>query len=259
MHSQSNLHVLGSWIGPNGRANTGREQVRQTGGGDGGTLSAMRNALALAVVVGSSSLLGFACGGGGKEAVSPPPAGSEPRVVIEDSKEVWYEEESGKAGDKGSTVREFKLDVTKHVEWKGGGGTMVDAGAPPADRVFRVFVRFPVPKVMPKDARDPHAINRLIWDVRGEIAKCYYKGPGREAGEELSLVAFLEVDKAGVVKNGGIEKSDEALKKSGADECILENIKGMAFTAAGDDTKIRFKLKLQTAEVTGQADVKPAK
>jgi len=224
----------------------------------------MRNALALAVVVGSTSLLAFACGGGGgdgKGATSPTPAGSEPRVIIEDSKEVWYEEESGtgKPGEKGSGVREFKLDVTKHVEWKGGGGTMVDAGPPPADRVFRIFVRFPVPKVMPKDARDPHAINRLLWDVRSEIAKCYYKGPGKEPGEEQSLVGFLQVDKAGDVKGAGIERADEPLKKTGADECILENIKGMKLSAAGDDTKIRFKIKLQSTEVTGQADVKTAK
>lgn len=228
------------------------------------TFRAMRNALALAIVVGCSSLVGFACGGPGKEAGGPSAGGAgsstEPRVVIEDSKEVWYEEESaGKPGEKGSNVREFKLDVTKHVEWKGGGGTMVDAGAPPADRVFRVFVRFPVPKVTPKDARDPHAVNRLIWDVRSEIGKCFYKGPGREPGEEMSMVGFLDVSKTGEVKGGGIEKSDEALKKSGADECILENVKGMAFSAAGDDTKVRFKLKLQTTEVTGQADVKPAK
>lgn len=208
--------------------------------------------------------LGLACGGGGGDGkgAQGPSSGSstgEPKVVIEDSKEVWYEEESGKAGEKGSGVREFKLDVTKHVEWKGGGGTMVDAGPPPADRVFRIFVRFPVPKVTPKDARDPHAINRLLWDVRSEIAKCYYKGPGKEGGEEMSMVGFLDVDKNGDVKGGGVEKSDEAMKKTGADECILENVKGMKLSTAGDDTKIRFKLKLQTTEVTGQPDVKPAK
>lgn len=221
---------------------------------------AMRTVLAF--LVGSSCVLGLACGGGGgdgKGASSPKAESSEPRVVIEDSKEVWYEEESGKPGEKGTGVREFKLDVTKHVEWKGGGGTMVDAGPPPADRVFRIFVRFPVPKVTPKDARDPHAINRLLWDVRSEIAKCYYKGPGKEAGEEMSMVGFLDVDKNGDIKNAGVEKSDEAMKKSGADECILENVKGLKLSAAGDDTKIRFKLKLQSTEVTGQPDVKTAK
>jgi len=208
----------------------------------------------------------MACGGGGKTAEpSKSPAAAEgsgeekPRVVIEDSKETWYEEESAGPGGKGSKVREHTMDVTKRVEWKGGGGTMVDAGPPPADKVLRVFVRFPVPKVEPNGARDPHVANRLLWDIRAEIAKCYYKGPGKEPGEEQSMVGWMSVNKAGDVTDAGVEKSDEAMKKTGADECIISNVKGsLKFSPAGDDTKIRFKLKLQTTDVTGAADAKVA-
>lgn len=217
----------------------------------------MRNVLALAFVVGTLA----ACGGGNKGTTAPSGGGGSegtPKVIIEDSSETWYEQESGKAGEKGTGVREFHLDVTKRVEWKGGGGTMVDAGPPPPDKIFRIFVRYPVPKVTPADARDVHAINRLLWEVRSEIAKCYYKGPGKEPGEETSMVGWLDVDKNGDVKGGGVEKSDEAMKKTGADECILENVKGLKFSAAGDETKVRFKLKLQTSDWTGQPDAKVA-
>lgn len=207
-----------------------------------------------------------ACGGGGKTAEPAKTGGAgegatedKPRVVIEDSKETWYEEESAGGGGKTSKVREHTMDVTKRVEWKGGGGTMVDAGPPPPDKVLRVFVRFPVPKVEPKDARDPHVVNRLLWDIRAEIAKCYYKGPGKEPGEEQSMVGWMSVNKAGDVTEAGIEKSDEAMKKTGADECVISNVKGsLKFSAAGDDTKIRFKLKMQTTDVTGAADAKVA-
>lgn len=214
----------------------------------------------LLVLASASCAAFFACGGGNKPAETGGAAGSEtaPKVVIESSTETWYEEDSGKPGEKGTGVREYVLDVTKRVEWKGGGGTMVDAGAPPADKIYRVAVRFPVPKVIPDNARDPHVVNRLLWDIRKEIAKCHYKGPGKDPGAEMSMVAFLTVNKQGEVTGSGVEKSDDEIKKSGADECIMANVKGMAFSAAGDDTKIRFKLKLQTTEATGAADAKVA-
>lgn len=208
-------------------------------------------ALAVPLACGGSKQPASTGGGGGGGGAST----GEPKVIVEDSTETWYEEPAG-TGDKGSSIREYVLDVTKRVEWKGGGGTLLDAGPPPADRVFRVAVRFPVPKVIPDGARDPHAINRLLWDVRKEIAKCYYKGPGKEPGAELSLVGFVQVNKKGEITGSGIEKSDDALKKTGADECIMENVKGLVFSPSGDDTKIRFKLKLQTSEATGQSDVK---
>jgi hypothetical protein len=213
------------------------------------------------VLAATSCAAFFACGSNNKPAETGGAAGSDsaPRVVIESSTETWYEEESGKPGEKGTGVREYVLDVTKRVEWKGGsGGTMVDAGPPPPDKILRVAVRFPVPKVAPDNARDPHVINRLLWDIRKEIAKCYYKGPGKDAGAELSMVGWLQVNKAGEITSSGVEKSDDEIKKSGADECIMANVKGIALSAAGDDTKIRFKLKLQTSEATGAADAKVA-
>lgn len=207
-------------------------------------------------------IVAVACGGGGgsKPAAgpTPEPTGSTPKVVIEDSTETWYEEDSGKPGEKGTGVREYVLDVTKRVEWKGGGGTLIDAGPPPADKIYRVAVRFPVPKVQPENARDPHTVNRLLWDIRKEIAKCYYKGPGKDPGAELSMVGWMRVSEKGDITETGIEKADDALKKTGADQCILENVKGLAFSAAGDGCKIRFKLKLQTSEATGAADAKVA-
>jgi len=49
------------------------------------------------------------------------------------------------------------------------------------------------------------------------------------------------------------------MKKTGADDSVMSNVKGsLKFSAAGDDTKIRFKLKLQTKDVTGAADAKVA-
>jgi len=185
-----------------------------------------------------------------------PKDGDQPKVIIEDSKETWYEETSGKPGEKGTGIREYVLDVTKRVEWKGGGGTLLDAGAPPADKIYRIAVRFPVPKVFPENARDPHVVNRLLWDVRKEIAKCWYKGGGKEPGEEISMIGWMNVSKEGKVTESGVERADESLKKSGASDCIMENVKEMVFSAAGDETKVRFKLKLQTMDVTGKADAK---
>lgn len=206
------------------------------------------------------------CGGGntGPKPASTPTAesdGKEPKVVIEDSTEVWYEEDSGggKPGDKGSSVREYLLDVTKEEGVKNSSN---DAGAP-KQKLYRVAIRYPVPKVQPPDARDVHAINRLLWDVRKEMAKCFYKGPGKEPGSEMAMVGWLAVNKKGEVTGSGVEKSDAGLKAAGGfEDCILENVKGLAFAAAGDDVKIRFKLKLQTTDVTGATDFKappPAK
>jgi len=163
-------------------------------------------------------------------------------VIVGDSTEVWYEEPSG-AGGAGTKNRTYTLEVTKKTEWK-----VESTKALPPDQVFKVRVGFPVPKVIPAEARDVHVINRTFWEVRKEIAKCYYKGPGKEAGPERTMVAFLNVNKKGEVTGAGVEAADEALKKAGVTECILENIKGLPFPAAGDDTKIRFKLKLQTED-----------
>jgi hypothetical protein len=59
------------------------------------------------------------------------------------------------------------------------------------------------------------------------------------------MVGALDLDNKGEIKNAAVEKSDEKMKGPGVDDCILENVKGLAFAAAGDATKIRFKLKLQ--------------
>lgn len=191
-------------------------------------------------------------------ATSTPKGEESAKVIVEDSTETWYEETSGKPGETGTGIREYVLDVTKRVEWKGGGGTLLDAGAPPPDRIFRIAVRYPVPKVFPEGARDPHVVNRLLWDVRKEIAKCWYKGGGKEPGEETSMIGWMNVGKDGKIISSGVEKAGDPLTKTGAADCIMENVKDMAFSAAGDDTKIRFKLKLQTMDVTGKADAKVA-
>jgi hypothetical protein len=205
-------------------------------------------------------LAGSGCGGGASTAPGPAAtptaesANKDPKVIIEDSTETWYEEESGKPGDKGTSVREYVLDVTKEDGVK--GPFSADAGAPKV-KIYRVAIRFPVPKVQPPDARDVHATNRLLWEVRKEMAKCFYKGPGKDPGAELSMVGWLAVNKKGEVTGSGVEKSDAALKAAGGfEDCIMENVKGLAFSAAGDDVKIRFKLKLQTLDVTGSTDVK---
>jgi len=217
----------------------------------------------LVLLLGGSTLAFVAtsgCGGGGN--TGPKPAGTptaesdgkDPKVVIEDSTEVWYEEESGKPGEKGSGVRQHYTDVTKEDSIKNSSN---DAG-PPKIKVYRVFVRFPVPKVQPPDARDVHTVNRLLWEARKEMIKCYYKGPGKEPGTENGMVGWLSVNKKGEVTASGVEKSDAALKSAGGfEDCVMENVKGLAFSAAGDDVKIRFKLKFQTEDVTGHADITP--
>jgi hypothetical protein len=206
--------------------------------------------------------LGFviaACSSSKTPPATATPKGEESaKVIVEDSSETWYEETSGKPGESGTGIREYVLDVTKRVEWKGGGGTLLDAGAPPPDRIFRIAVRFPVPKVFPEAARDPHVVNRLLWDVRKEIAKCWYKGGGKEPGAETTMIGWMNVSKEGKITASGVERADEPIAKTGAGECIMENVKDMAFSAAGDDTKVRFKLKLQTMDVTGKADAKVA-
>src|SRR5262245_475032 len=123
------------------------------------------------LVLAAGSTLAFVSGwgcGGGNSSTKPAGAGTaessggDPKVVIEDSTEVWYEEESGsKPGEKGSKIREHYTDVTKEDAIKNSSN---DAG-PSKIKVYRVFVRFPVPKVQPPDSRDVHAINRLLWEV----------------------------------------------------------------------------------------------
>jgi hypothetical protein len=160
---------------------------------------------------------------------------TEPKVVIEDATEVWYDDTPASPKSK---VREYDYDVTWSTTIKG-------SDAPPEIKKRRVRVVFPVPKVEPKDARDPHVVNRLLWDVRKQIAACFYKGMKREPTDELSMVGEIDLSNKGEVKAAVVEKSDDKMKGPGVDDCVLENVKGLAFPAAGSDTKVRFKLKLQ--------------
>ena len=163
---------------------------------------------------------------------------TEPKVVIEDATEVWYDDTPASPKSK---VREYDYDVTWSTTIKG-------SDAPPEIKKRRVRVVFPVPKVEPKDARDPHVVNRQLWEVRKQMAACFYKGMKREPTDELTMVGFISLNKKGELKESGVEKSDEPVKKAEIDACILENVKGLAFAAAGDETTIRFKLKLQIVD-----------
>jgi hypothetical protein len=200
--------------------------------------------------------IAVACGGGGKPPNGPANGEKEPQVVVgEGSADVFLDEPSGpSSGDDagaGSKTREYYSDVTHEVGVKG------DPTAPKTVNKLRVVVRFAVPKVQPPTARDPHTVNRVLWAIRTQIASCFYKGSGKTATEELSMVGWLTVNQKGEVTGGGVEKSDEPLKKGAVDECIMENAKGLAFIAAGDDVKVRFKLKLQTLDATNLTDFKP--
>ncbi len=210
------------------------------------------SSLGLVSLVSFIMTLAGACGGGGtptpatgKSAV---PGEKEPSVVIGDSSaEVFEEETSGVEGSK-SKSREYFSDVSYESGVKG------DPTAPVEKKKLRVIVRFPVPKVEPKDAREPHVVNRVLWEVRKQMALCWYKGGGKTPSEELTMVGFLKLDKKGGLVDSGIEKSDEKLSKNGVDACILENVKGLTFTPAGDETKIRFKLRIQTLDGSTLAD-----
>jgi len=131
-------------------------------------------------------------------------------------------------------------------------------------KFIRVQLKFPVPKVAPEGAREPHAINRSLWEARGEITKCFYgkkgAGPGGTFGAEMGLVAWASVNKKGEVTDAGIEKADESLTKAaGFTDCVMANVKGLSFGPAGDDVKIRFKFKLQTIDGAALPDFKPPK
>lgn len=187
-------------------------------------------------------VLSVACGGGGGSQKPPENVGTstttgekEPKLVVEDATEIWYDDTPASPKSK---VREYDYDVTWATTIKG-------SDAPPEIKKRRVRVVFPVPKIEPKDARDPHVVNRLLWEVRKQMAACFYRGMKREPTDELQMVGFLDLSKKGELKNSGVEKSDEKMKPGGVDECIVENVKGVAFPAASDDTKIRFKLKMQ--------------
>jgi len=206
----------------------------------------------IALVALAPCAFSVSCGGG-----QPPPQNvgttpatessgtdTEPKVIIEDATEVWYDDTPASPKSK---VREYDYDVTWSTTIKG-------SDAPPEIKKRRVRVVFPVPKVEPKDARDPHVVNRILWDARKQMAACFYKGMKREPTDEMSMVGFLELNKKGELKNAGVEKSDEKMKPGGIDDCIVENVKGLAFPAAGDDTKIRFKLKLQIVDGTALQD-----
>lgn len=172
----------------------------------------------------------------------------EPRVIIEESSEVWYDQTAGSDGAPSKT-REFYQDITKETGVKG------DPTAPVTQKKIRVIVRFPIPKVEPKGAREPHTLNRVIWDARQQIALCFYKGTGKEPTEEMSMVGFVKLGKDGKVLESGVETSDPKLKAPGSvDECIMENVKGLTFLPAGDESKVRFKLKLQTVDGSSLPD-----
>lgn len=167
--------------------------------------------------------------------------------------ETWIEEQSGPAtpGGKGTGVREYALDVTKTTVPKAG------TTGPTKTKILRVVVRFPVPKVEPAGAREPHVINQLIWKLRKEIAQCFYKGPGKDVVDEQTMIGTLSVSKKGEVKDAGVESASDALKADpGFLDCVTANVKGLDFVPAGDDVKIRYKLKLKTIDATGMADVK---
>ena len=172
----------------------------------------------------------------------------EPRVIIEESSEVWYDQTAGSDGAPSKT-REFYQDITKETGVKG------DPTAPVVQKKIRVIVRFPIPKVEPKGSREPHTLNRVIWDARQQIALCFYKGTGKEPTEEMQMVGFVKLGKDGKVLESGVESSDPKLKAPGSvDECVMENVKGLTFLPAGDESKVRFKLKLQTVDGSGLAD-----
>jgi hypothetical protein len=225
-----------------------------------------RVVFALAAGIGA---LALACGGapkpadhpagdGASSAAGPSASGSAVAGAGAEGDDVFVEEVSNAGGDKTSAVRSYSLDVTR--EDRVASPTAKDAGA--AKVLFlRVQVKFPVPKVVPVGAREPHAINRGLWESRSEIAKCYYgkkgSGPGGNFGEERGLVAALTVDKSGAVTDASIEKADDALKNApGFTDCVLANVKGSSFGPAGDETKIRFKLKFQTLDGAGLPDFK---
>ena len=209
------------------------------------------------VVPAGLSALSVACGGGGGATSKPAENAGQttavgekaPKVILEDSTEVWYDDESGPATPAGSAskTREYYRDVTKASTIKG-------TNEPPVIKKLRVVVRFPVPKVTPKDAREPHVVNRLLWEVRAQMAACFYKGAGKEPTPELTMVGVIDLNNKGEITSAVVEKADEGLKKGAVDECILENVKGLAFAAAGDATKIRFKLKLQTVDGSALPD-----
>ena len=160
------------------------------------------------VLLASFVVLAVACGGSNNKppenvGTTTTTGDKEPKVIIEDASEVWYDDTPASPKSK---VREYDYDVTWSTSIKG-------SDAPPEIKKRRVRVVFPVPK--------------------------------REPTEEMTMVGFLDLDNKGEIKNSGTEKSDEAVKKAAIDECIMENVKGLAFAAAGDATKIRFKLKLQ--------------
>ncbi len=192
-------------------------------------------------------------GAGTPHAETTAPSSAPATASSEASSETWVEEASAPAttGGKGTGVREYTLDVTKTTSPKEG------TTGPTTTKVLRIVVRFPVPKVTPEGAREPHVINQLLWKVRKEIAQCFYKGPGKDVVDEQSMIGFLDVSKKGEVKAGGIESADDKLKgDAGFGECVMANVKGLDFVPAGDDVKIRFKLKLSTIDATGRADVK---
>ena len=153
---------------------------------------------------------------------------------------------------KASGVREYFLDVTKTTGPKAG------FQGPTSKRYLRVIVRFPVPKVTPEGAREPHVVNQLVWKVRKEIAQCFYKGPGKDLIDEHVMIASLDVSKKGVVTGGALESADDPIKAdAGFVDCVMANVKGLEFVPAGDDVKIRFKLKLKTIDAAGQKDFTP--
>jgi hypothetical protein len=168
--------------------------------------------------------------------------------------ETWVEEVSGpatKTGE-GSKVREYFLDVTKTTQPKAG------FQGPTTKRYLRVIVRFPVPKVTPDGAREPHVINEILWKVRKDIAQCFYKGPGKDLIDEHVMIGSLDVSKKGVVTGGGLESADDPIKAdAGFVDCVMANVKGLEFVPAGDDVKIRFKLKLKTIDATSVKDFTP--
>lgn len=204
----------------------------------------------LAVAACGASTPAATHGGGGAAATSS----AEPTTSTDPSGEAWTEELSSpadpKVGPKGTNGREHSTDVTIQVVPKAG------TTGPTTERVLRLTIRYAVPKVTPAGAREPHVINRVLWEARKDVLKCYYPATGKQPSPESALVGWLAISKTGGVTDAGIESQGDVLSASKSfDECLLANLKGLTFTAAGDDVKVRFRLRFEAADWTGKADV----
>jgi hypothetical protein len=217
--------------------------------------------LILAAACGSSKPANTGGGGGGGPTASAtatasaePEASSGASAASASGGETWVEETSStpdaKVGPKGTNGREHHTDVTIKVVPKEG------TTGPSTERVLRLWIRYAVPKVTPAGAREPHVVNRVLWEARKDLLKCYYAATDKQPSAEAPLIGWLAISKKGTVDDAGIESQGDVLEASKSfDECVLANLKGLSFPAAGDDVKARFRLKFEAADWTGKPDV----